>query len=332
MATLSDIAEKAGVAKSTVSRALREDPTLAITEDTREKIFAVAAELQYKIKGEKKLPKCKNIVIVHKDTHFMNQIDNAYYFSIRSAVEETCFKKNIGFTFVPYSFLEAFDKPIEGAIIVGNFSKAEIDAICAFIRTSSIVFVGKVNYYPERMDWICYDVKDCVYCAMQYLADMGHREIAYIGGFDSEDTPEEYSKNYYFRKFIEEQKPLHCAGELIGEHGVESGYQMMKKWIGGKRIPSAFFVSNDPIAIGAMKALNEEGISVPEKVSIISVNGDSSGEFSFPALTTVAVHTDTMGREAVAALKERIEGERRFSKKVEYHVTLIKRGSVRRID
>ena len=87
VATLLDIAEKAGVAKSTVSRALREDPTLSITEETKEKIFSVAEELQYKMKQEKKLKRCRNIAIVHKDTHFMNQIDNAFYFSIRSAVD-----------------------------------------------------------------------------------------------------------------------------------------------------------------------------------------------------------------------------------------------------
>ena len=119
VATLLDIAEKAGVAKSTVSRALREDPTLSITEETKEKIFSVAEELQYKMKQEKKLKRCRNIAIVHKDTHFMNQIDNAFYFSIRSAVEETCYQKNIGFTFVPYSFLDSFDRQIDGALLWG---------------------------------------------------------------------------------------------------------------------------------------------------------------------------------------------------------------------
>lgn len=332
MATLSDIANKAGVAKSTVSRALREDPTLAITAGTKERIFSVAEELQYKMKREKKRPKCKSIVIVHKDTHFMNQIDNAFYFSIRSAVEETCFKKNINFTFVPYSFLESFDKMIDGALIVGNFDKNEVDTICEVVRTSCVVFVGKVNYYPDHMDWIAYDIKACVYCAMQFLTDMGHMEIAYLGGYDSEDTPEEFSKHSYFKKFMEEHKQLHFAGELIGEHGVESGYQMMKRWIGAKQIPTAFFVSNDPIAIGAIKALNEAGIPVPERVSVISVNGDSSGEFSFPTLTTVDVHTDAMGHEAVAVLEERIEAGRKFPKKVEYQVSLIKRGSVRKVD
>ena len=193
VATLLDIAEKAGVAKSTVSRALREDPTLSITEETKEKIFSVAEELQYKMKQEKKLKRCRNIAIVHKDTHFMNQIDNAFYFSIRSAVEETCYQKNIGFTFVPYSFLDSFDRQIDGALVVGNFDRKEVDTICAAVRTGCMVFVGKVNYYPDRMDWISYSIKDCVYKAMGHLAAMGLKDIAYLGGYDSEDTPEELS-------------------------------------------------------------------------------------------------------------------------------------------
>lgn len=81
-----------------------------------------------------------------------------------------------------------------------------------------------------------------------------------------------------------------------------------------------------------IKALNEEGISVPDSVSVISINGDSSGEFSFPALTTVDVHTDAMGREAVEILEERIEGKRKLIKKVEYQVTLVTRGSVGKIE
>lgn len=333
VATLLDIAEKAGVAKSTVSRALREDPTLSITEETKEKIFSVAEELQYKMKQEKKLKRCRNIAIVHEDTHFMNQIDNAFYFSIRSAVEETCYQKNIGFTFVPYSFLDSFDRQIDGALVVGNFDRKEVDTICAAVRTGCMVFVGKVNYYPDRMDWISYSIKDCVYKAMGHLAAMGLKDIAYLGGYDSEDTPEEFSKFSYFKKFMAEQKQLHFAGSMVGEHGVESGYQMMKRWLREKKaVPDAFFVSNDPIAIGVIKALNEEGISVPDSVSVISINGDSSGEFSFPALTTVDVHTDAMGREAVEILEERIEGKRKLIKKVEYQVTLVTRGSVGKIE
>ena len=107
----------------------------------------------------------------------------------------------------------------------------------------------------------------------------------------------------------------------------------MKRWLREKKaVPDAFFVSNDPIAIGVIKALNEEGISVPDSVSVISINGDSSGEFSFPALTTVDVHTDAMGREAVEILEERIEGKRKLIKKVEYQVTLVTRGSVGKIE
>ena len=125
---------------------------------------------------------------------------------------------------------------------------------------------------------------------------------------------------------------MEFAGSLVGEHGVESGYSLMNEWFLKKReIPDAFFVSNDPIAVGAIKVLNERYISVPENVSIVAVNGDSSGMLSFPALTSIDVHTFEMGKEAVEVLGERIQRKRTLAKKVEFCTSLIRRGTVKKL-
>ena len=113
MATLLDIATMAGVSKSTVSRALREDPSLDIGDETRKKIFEIAEKLDYKVKKEKLLTERPTFVIIHKDTHFINQINNAYYFTVRTGIEEICYKNNIQFVFMPIGFLESFTKPVE---------------------------------------------------------------------------------------------------------------------------------------------------------------------------------------------------------------------------
>lgn len=331
MATLFDIAQEAGVAKSTVSRVLRQDPTLSTSDETRAKIFAAAEALGYQMKQEKMLNQtATHIMVVHKDTHFMNQIDNAFYFSVRGGIEEACYKKKYKFTFTPFQFIDEMEERTDGALVVGNFEKAQVDAILQRIKTSNIVFVGKVNYYPEKMDWITYSIKSCVMQSMDYLRKRGHRRIAYIGGFDNGDTPADFSKYAYFEQYMREHQEMDFVGSMVGEHGVESGYQMMRQWLEEERVmPDAFFVSNDPIAIGAMKALNEAHIPVPDKVSMIAINGDSSGMFSFPALTSVDVHTYEMGKEAVAVLGERMHKKRRLAKRVEFCTELIERGSVR---
>ena len=333
MATLLDIAQAAGVAKSTVSRVLRQDPTLSTSEETREKIFAAAHALGYHMKQEKMLNQVTtNIMVVHKDTHFLNQIDNAFYFSVRSGIEEACYKKKYKFMFTPFQFIGNITEKTDGALIVGNFDKAQVDVILQRIKTPNLVFVGKVNYYPEKMDWITYNIKDCVYKSMDYLRENGHRKIAYLGGYDNEDTPPDFSKYHYFEQYLKEHQEMEFAGSLVGEHGVESGYSLMNEWFLKKReIPDAFFVSNDPIAVGAIKVLNERYISVPENVSIVAVNGDSSGMLSFPALTSIDVHTFEMGKEAVEVLGERIQRKRTLAKKVEFCTSLIRRGTVKKL-
>lgn len=331
MATLLDIAQEAGVAKSTVSRVLRQDPTLSTSDETRAKIFAAAETLGYQIKQEKMLNQTTtNIIVVHKDTHFMNQIDNAFYFSVRSGIEEICYRKKYKFSFTPFQFIHDTEEKADGMLVVGNFEKAQVDEILRCIKTPNIVFVGKVNYYPEKMDWITYSIKSCVTQSMDYLRERGQRRIAYLGGFDNPDTPEDFSKYAYFEKYMRDYPEMDFVDSFVGEHGVESGYRMMQQWISQKRaMPDAFFVSNDPIAIGAMKALNERGIGVPDQVSLIAINGDSSGAFAFPALTSVDVHTYEMGKEAVEVLGERLERKRKLPKKVEFYPVLIERGSVK---
>lgn len=332
MVTLLDIAQEAGVAKSTVSRVLRQDPTLSTSEETRERIFAAAQALGYQMKQEKMLNHTTtNIMVVHKDTHFINQIDNAFYFSVRSGIEEACYKKKYKFTFTPFQFIDSVEEKTDGVLVVGNFQQSQVDAILRRIKTSNIVFVGKVNYYPEKMDWITYNIKDCVYKSLDYLRERGHKNIGYLGGYDNDDTPRDFSKYAYFEEYINTHPEMDLAGSMVEEHGVESGYHMMRQWLKEEKpMPDAFFVSNDPIAIGAIKALNESYISIPDKVSMIAINGDSSAILSFPALTSVDVHTCQMGQEAVSVLGERIQKRRKISKKVEFCPVLVERGSVRK--
>lgn len=329
MATMLDIANAAGVAKSTVSRALREDPTLSIGEETKEKIFLAARQMGYRIKQEKLLSGGTCVAVIHKDTHFVNQLDNAYYFSVRYGIERVCLTRGIQCPFIPLSFLRQLPSRLDGAIIMGNFEKAQLEEIVAAAHSVPLTFIGKINYAPQTMDWITYDVQASVYLAMQHLADTGHTSVLYVGGHDVPGTPEEYQKIFHFHRFMAGHPGLVCRGVLEGEHGAESGYQMMRAWLErGEALPQAIFVSNDPIAFGVLRALAEREIAVPGDVSVISINGDGPGESTAPPLTTVDIHTAAMGEEAVRCLDERIRKERLLTKKVLYAPTLVRRRSV----
>jgi LacI family transcriptional regulator len=104
----------------------------------------------------------------------------------------------------------------------------------------------------------------------------------------------------------------------------------MKRWIALKTpLPSAIFCANDPVALGAIKALMEAGIAVPDRVSVIGHDGSFPTQYSFPALTTVNVHPYQLGQEGVKAVIERFSGERKTAKRVFLYPELIIRNSVK---
>ncbi len=329
MTTMLDIANAVGVAKSTVSRALREDPTLSIGEETRRKIFSVAKEMGYKIKKEKLLSGGQSIVVVHKDTHFLNQLDNSYYFSVRYGIESACLALGLQCSFLPYSFLHNMPLHIDGVIVMGNFEREQMEKIERAARHLPMSFIGKINHLPHRIDWITYDVKACVDIALSHLVETKHKSVLYVGGHDVPGTPKEYQKIYHFRQFLESNAALTCMDVLEGEHGAESGYQMMHTWLqGNPALPDAVFVSNDPIAFGVLRALAEKDIPIPAQISVIGINGDGPGASCAPPLTTVNIHTAAMGEEAVYCLCDQLSKKRSLIKKISFAPDLNERNSV----
>lgn len=330
MATMDDIARQTGVSKGTVSRALRQDPTLSITEETRDRIFKAAEELGYHLKKERLLSYTCNLAVIHKESHFLNQIDNAFYFSVRYGIEMMCHEKRVQFTFIPYNLLERQPISYDGLIMIGGYTKEQMQYVRDLAKTIPCVHVGKCNYCPNDFDCVSSDVRDSVYQAMDALNEAGEKKILYLGGQDIDGIGEEYRKSHFFTKYITEHEHMSCAGIVEGSHGSESGYCMMKNWLNNHDVlPDGIFVSNDPIAIGAIRALNENGIAVPGDVSVIGLNGDTPGEMTSPPLATVDVHTMEMGKEAVKLLMERIETKSSIRKKIMFQATLIRRKSIK---
>ena len=155
------------------------------------------------------------------------------------------------------------------------------------------------------------------------------RTVVYFGGDETPDILPRYSKRQVFSSLAGESG-LVCRESVYGAHGTENGCRMMLEWLDkGEKLPDAFAASNDPIAIGMLKALAQRGIRVPEDVSVISINGDSPGEFMNPPLTTVDVLTKQLGAETIYALLDQMETGRTYYKKVEFAPRLLMRGSVK---
>ncbi|PFK46757.1 LacI family transcriptional regulator [Bacillus cereus] len=316
MATIKDIAEKAGVSIATVSRVLNNDPLLSVSDETKRKIFEAAEELSYKKRTSRKkeLPK---IALVHWYTE-EEELNDLYYMSIRLGIEKRCEQQGLKIVKLFHSQMEELMKEnIQGMIAIGKFSEREIDLFEAI--TKNIVFVDS-SPNEEMFDSVVVDFEKVTRKVIDYLIEKEHQKIGYIGGretFKDQTSEIEDPRERAFIKYMKKQELLYEKNIYIGQFSVNDGYLLMKQAIEEQQgqLPTAFFVGNDTMAIGCLRALNEHGIAVPERVNIIGVNDISISQYLSPALSTVKVYTGLMGETAVDLLMERFSG-RYLAKKV----------------
>ncbi|PFA66767.1 LacI family transcriptional regulator [Bacillus sp. AFS015802] len=327
MATIKDIAEKANVSIATVSRVLNYDSTLSVTDDTRKRIFEVAEMLSYKRRADRKATPSK-FAIIHWYTE-KEELEDLYYMSIRFGIETRCQQLDTQWVKYLYDDLEEVkQEKVQGIIAVGKFSEKQVQTMAGI--TDNIVIVDHSSE-DESFDSVTIDFEKAIKKVLNYFVEKGHTSVGYIGGRESykdqsgeiEDLREKYFLSYGLSRNIVDERFIHR-----GTFSVDDGYRLMKKAIidHGDELPTAFFMGNDLIAIGAIRALHEANIAVPERVNVIGLNDISVSKYIYPTLTTLKVHTEMMGEVAVDLLMERVMG-RKVGKKVFISTELITRES-----
>ncbi len=340
MATVKEIATYLGLSTATVSRALRNDPKLSINPETRTRIQQavdkLGAPILYKKSVAAETGKTDfTICVIHKNMAFRNQIDSSYYFAIRSGIEEACSKSDVSCIFIPpYELDKNLD--FDGYILVGNHRKTDFEKILSLIGNKPLAAIGIISYFPDRVDHITHSNKASVSCAMDYLFSCGHTKIGYLGVIEAPGTEEFESRRQTFIDIMEKKGLYEGCWLKECKHGddrVLEGYKVMSQWLdSGKELPTAIFCANDPVALGAVKALHEHGINVPKQISIVSHDSGYPTQYAIPPLTTVDVHPYLLGWEGIKAILERMSNERKVTKTVLLNPELIVRDSVARLN
>jgi len=328
MATIKDIAIKANVSISAVSRILNLDDTLNVSEDTRVRVLKIADELNYvKVKDRKNRVKKLRIGIVTSFNEH-KELNDPYFLSIRMAIEKNCLKNNIEFSSL---YIRNLNKNIklDGVLAIGIYEEDEIESLSKI--SENIVFIDSSPKEWE-FDSIVVDLKYGSLKALEYLYELGHREIGYIGAkvipHNNDDGKE--LLNYRESTYINFMKSKGILDNLIiykGNFTSEDGYRLMKEALSSNYIPTAFFIASDPMAIGAYRAINEKGLMIPEDISVIGFDDIATSQFLNPSLTTIKIYTDYIGKTAVETLLERLFNNRKLSKKIVLPVNLIIRES-----
>ncbi|EGO8793737.1 LacI family DNA-binding transcriptional regulator [Enterococcus faecalis] len=300
--TIKDIAEQVGVSSATVSRVLNYDETLSVSDETKKKIFETAETLNYKKRARKKQAGKKKIRFVQWFSD-PEELDDIYYLSIRLGVEKRA--EELGFLLVKESLTNLSQKRFDGTIALGKFDEKQVAALAAL--GAPLLFVD-FDAMAFGQNSIVVDFTGSVKTIVQEFLAQGHQKIGMLSG-------QEYTKESHvalvdprfvaFKETLKDLDLYHQEWVVEAAFSVEEGYQAMKDFIEeADTRPTAFFAASDTLAIGAMRALQEAAIRVPEDISIIGFNDISVAKYVSPTLTTVKVHTEWMGELAVETMKE----------------------------
>ena len=296
MATIKDIAAKAKVSAATVSRILNQDDTLSVTDQTRERVLAIASELNYTKKKSTITPTTLGIFQWYS---LFQELEDPYYQAIRIGIETYCANHQIEVIRAFRSdsnYLDAL-KGVNALICIGKFHEEEISSFESITKNVMFLDMQTSRIHCNTMNL---DFPQAVIDVLDYLTSLGHQHIAYLGGREKlEDN------TFYF----EERKDVfirYCQMHGIcwepylreASFSAESGYQMMLSLIKKNQIPTAIFAASDPIALGAIRALYENGYKVPEDVSVAGFDDIHVAQFSNPPLTTVHAPAEYMGEYA----------------------------------
>lgn len=324
--TLKEIAQKANVSISTVSRVINQKNTKAASPEVQERIWEIVRESGYTPNTSARalkmgtkapaaitsLPKTISCIYARGET----AVSDLFFSHIAKAIEQEAFKSNF---FIKHSFTaldianaevaaRVANSPADGAVILGRYDKQMLKFFTEHYK--HIVYAG-LNPMGSKYDQVVCDGREITYSAISYLHELGHTKIGYIG---------EQNNEIRYTAFKEALKSLNLPFlqkntanvKLSHEGGYQGAYHLME----AKSDITAIFCANDNTAIGAIKAIREKGYRIPEDISIIGVDDIETAQYLSPMLTTVHIPTEEMGQLAAKILIDRINSGHRIPLKV----------------
>lgn len=304
MATIKDIARQLGVSMATVSRVLNKDDHLSVGEELRNNIFTLAHELGYVPPKLRRLRMEDGIVIGVADWHVIRKDRTNFKISDFASIAKRFCK-------VPVTFVRLFfgdDAKVDGVIALGRFSDSELEFLKR--QSYSLLFVSS-DSNDYTYDSVIIDAEVGVRQMVSYCLANSYPSLGFISGcYESENIVIGNHRNTSFARIFAEYgcyNERYCA---IGEMSVESGYHIANQFIQEGRMPRALLVGSDEIAEGALTAIDEHGLQVPDDIDVIIYKDIETLLSQFPTHTSIQMYTGFMWETVISLILERIGGKR----------------------
>ena len=314
-ATIIDVAKECGVSQATVARVLSGQTGIRTKENTRKRVLEAAKKVGYQrnaIAANFRLQKSNSIAVSIAD------ITNPFFPEVVKGIQEVL--REAGYSIVQlYNDWDSeveqeyFDYMVrtcvEGAIISPSSSTTVFDVL----HSTPFVLLSNSDKFA-MYDTVGNDTRSGMRLALERLYQLGHRRIAlFVGGSMKSGAN---WRAELFREFHRE-RGLSVDPELIleSDYGVSSksslaaARKIMNSFLDRQDLPTAMFSSNDILALATLQVANDKGIGVPDRLSVIGMDGIFSGEVSYPPLATVQKNRREIGRTAALALLDKMKSK-----------------------
>lgn len=318
MVTIYDVAKKAGVSAATVSKVLNDYPDVSLK--TIAKVQKICKEVGYRPNSV-----ARSLVTRRSNTigvFFTDQFNSSFRHPFLQEVMVS-FKTIVGqagFDLLFFSeessdnemnsyYNRARYRNVDGILIMGV---PRNDPNLGQLSQSSLPCMAiDIDLFGPRAGYISSDNTNGAIEVVDYLVSLGHKHIAFIA--DGFSTKPGHDRLIGFRTGMNKNNlTIESEWILFGDFSEASGYNACKKILKSKNLPTAIFCAGDMMALGAMRAINEVGLKVPEDISIIGFDDLPLLAMIKPSLTTVRQNKELLGKMAGEELLKMINNPSYF--------------------
>ena len=337
--TLRDVASRAGVSITTVSRVLNgRESGVPIRDETRDRVLAIAAELGYKpnllargLRGSRS----SLIGVIARD------IADPFHIQVLKGVNEVTashdYRLFLGHVDyrpdIALTYGSMFERShADGILVLGDFAGGS-EALADLAEQHRYVVGISDRTSRTSFPGVYADSVEGTRLALDHLWQLGHRRIICVS--DPGTADQRFRVALYERFMTEHGSADAIESHLTSQPDPDPSYRLGLQLLGGPRdgpTPTAIYATSDTIAIGLMQAAYQAGVAIPGRLSIVGFDNIDIAGYTIPPLTTVSQSGVEMGRTAVNLLIEMIESDRRVADTddVVLTPTLIVRGSTSR--
>lgn len=332
--TIYQIAEALNISASTVSRGLRNHPS--IRQETREKIIKTAEKMGYQRNTfasslRKKKTNTIGVVVPRLDSYFMSTViagiekvvnENGYNLII-SQSQETFSRETAAISTL-------FASRVDGLLISLAYDTRDMNHFGLLFRKGiPVIFFDRVFTCPPCTS-IVIDNFSAGYDACKHLINQGCKNIIHLSG--------NLLRNVYSERFGGYKKALEEHGIqfnddwlIVDELNEEAGLRTAKKIIDMKVRPDGIFTANDTSAVAVITGLKKAGFKIPDDIAVVGFNNDPLSRVVEPNLTTVNYPGEEMGELAASTLIDRLNNKKPFSLNtlVLHHQLIVRESSLR---